>query len=99
MAVIDKKKIGRAIQAIVHIGVHGKYLFENDLAQEDLGKKIISMPEVEECFMVTGESDMILLVSAKDMDELNDFITNKLRKVGGVEKTVTSVVMKSISNH
>ena len=97
-AVIDKRKIGKNISAYILLTVSYKDLDSINLTQEGLGKKFLSMPEVEECAIISGASDIILKISTKDVDELNDFVINKLRHVGGVEKTLTSIVLKDISH-
>lgn len=97
-AIADNKKLGRNISAIVHIMMNSKFMLDNSMAQETLGKKLMLFPEVEKCFVVTGESDMILHVSTRDVDDLHNFLDNKLRKIGGIEKTVTSIVLKDVDD-
>ena len=61
-----------------------------------MGKLIKRLPEVEEVSIVTGDLDMIVKVSMRDVDELNDFVIYKLRTIEGIEKTVTSVVLTEV---
>ena len=91
-AVIDNRKIGKNIQAFVQISVH----YGPHFSQEQCARKIFAMPEVDECYIMTGSTDILIKASTHDVDELNDFITNRLRNFRGVTKTVTSVVLKDI---
>ena len=94
--VVDNKKLGKEISAIVHVMMNSKYMTENESAQETLGKKLMTLPEVEDCYIVTGDSDIIIRVSANDVDDLHSFLDRRLRKVGGIEKTVTSIILKKV---
>jgi DNA-binding Lrp family transcriptional regulator len=47
---------------------------------------------VEELYEVTGEYDIVALVSAANIEEFRDFLKYKILKTKGVRSTVTSVV-------
>ena len=44
--------------------------------------------------IVTGGTDLIIKVRAKDVGELNDFVIKKLRSIDGVDKTQTAIVLQ-----
>ena len=50
---------------------------------------------LEEMYEVTGEFDIVCLVSADDIEEFRDVLKNKIMKIRGVKSTVTSVVLKA----
>jgi DNA-binding Lrp family transcriptional regulator len=50
---------------------------------------------VEELYEVTGEYDIVALVSAASIEDFRDFLKNKLLKIKGVRSTVTSVVFNA----
>lgn len=52
-----------------------------------------SLPNVEELYEVTGEFDIVTLVSASDIEEFRDFLKNKILKIHGVKSTVTAIVL------
>ncbi len=97
-AKIDYSKVGRPIQGFILISAtnilpDGKKVYQNDILT-DL-KKIDS---VEEGFIITGTADLMVRVRVKDLDELNELITFKLRKIDGVGATQTMMVLKE-SDH
>ena len=47
---------------------------------------------MEELYEVTGEYDIVALVSAASIEEFRDFLKYKILKIKGVRSTVTSVV-------
>ena len=48
---------------------------------------------LEELYEVTGEFDVVTLVSASDIEEFRDVLKNKIMKIKGVRSTVSSVVL------
>lgn len=50
---------------------------------------------MEELYEVTGEFDIVSLVSAEDIEEFRDTLKNKIMKIKGVKSTVSSVVLHS----
>jgi DNA-binding Lrp family transcriptional regulator len=53
------------------------------------------LPKVEALYEVTGESDIIMLVSAESIADFRDFLKNKIMKTPGVRSTVTSIVLST----
>jgi DNA-binding Lrp family transcriptional regulator len=51
------------------------------------------LPTLEELYEVTGEFDIVTLVSASDIEEFRDILKNKILKIKGVKSTVSSVVL------
>ena len=51
------------------------------------------IPNIEEIFHVTGEFDLVTLVSADDIEQFRDILKNKIMKVSGIRSTVSSVVL------
>jgi DNA-binding Lrp family transcriptional regulator len=66
---------------------------------DDVVKALNEFPNVEEIYEVTGEFDIVSLVSAADIEEFRDFLKNKLLKVKGVKSTVTSIVLNAAKGH
>ena len=60
---------------------------------------LIQFPNVEEIYEVTGEFDIVTLVSTDDIEEFRDFLKNKVLKIPGVKSTVTSIVLHSAKGH
>ena len=93
---LDNKKIEKNIAAYIHIVVDYRLLKEIKMSQHELARKLKQHELVEEAAMVTGGTDIIIKVRVKDIDELDDFVTKKLRNIDGVEKTQTMIVLNEI---
>lgn len=94
---LNKEKLGLNITA--HIFVSINYLHEakyskKKFSQEDIAKRIRSLIEVDSVSIVTGETDIIIKLSTKNIDSLNEFIIKKLRNIDGIDKTRTAVILK-----
>ena len=53
------------------------------------------LPDLEEMYEVTGEFDIVCLVSAADIEEFREVLKNRIMKIKGIKSTVTSVVLHS----
>ena len=64
---------------------------ELDSVLEALGK----LENLEELYEVTGEFDIVTLVSASDIEEFRDILKNRIMKIKGIKSTVSSIVLKA----
>jgi DNA-binding Lrp family transcriptional regulator len=74
--------------AFVDIFVESPYM-------DEVVQELQKLPNMEELYEVTGEFDIVSLVSAADIEEFRDILKNKIMKIRGVKSTVTSVVLHS----
>ncbi len=93
---LNKKAIGKGLTAYIFCTVSYRTSQGERLSQLKVANQIKALSDVEEVCIVTGETDLIIKVSLKDVDELNNFVVKKLRDIEGVEKTITSVVLEEI---
>jgi len=70
-------------------------IFVDSPTMDDVVKALDQFPNVEELYFVTGEFDIVTLVSAADIEEFRDFLKNKILKIKGVKSTVTSIVLQT----
>ena len=56
---------------------------------------LAQLDHLEELYEVTGEFDIVTLVSAEDIEEFRDVLKNKIMKIKGVKSTVSSIVLKA----
>ena len=93
---LDNQKLGKNIAAYIHIIVDYRLLKEIKMSQYELAEKIYQHDFVEEAAMVTGGTDIIIKVRVKNIDELDNFVTKKLRNIDGIEKTQTMIILNEI---
>jgi len=91
-AVVDPKKIGHAIQAVVEI----KLAQHTDEIAERFRRTLLERPEVIACYVMTGETDFLLHVIVRDIEALSDFTMRKLLRIPGVRDMRSSIVLETV---
>jgi DNA-binding Lrp family transcriptional regulator len=64
----------------------------NSGTEREVCQKIVTFDEVLEADIIFGEYDVVAKISAKDLDELEDFLSQKLRNVASIVLTSTMLV-------
>ncbi len=89
---INPDKIGRGTTCFVAVSLA--------LHQQDsivsFKAEIDNIPEVLDCFHITGEEDYLLRVTVRDMQHYRDLLLNRLTKIPGLSKLKTMVVLSQI---
>ena len=67
----------------------------NPGTEKDILKKIAYLDEVTRVSMMYGEYDAIIKVYTKTLDQLNQFLTDKLRVLPDIFQTATLIVAKT----
>jgi len=62
--------------------------------EDEVSKTLVEFDEVEEVATIYGEYDAIIKVAAKDMNDLDDFISSKLRSVPNIFMTSTMIIAR-----
>ena len=51
------------------------------------------LDSLEELYEVTGEFDIVSMVSASDIEEFHDVLKNKIMTIKGVKSTISTIVL------
>ena len=70
-------------------------IFVEAQLMDEVVEALSKMDNVEELHEVTGEFDIVALVSAADIEQFRDILKNKIMKINGVKGTVTSMVLQA----
>lgn len=70
-------------------------IFVESSEMDDVLSALTQLQNLEELYEVTGEFDIVTLVSASDIEEFRDVLKNKIMKIKGVKSTVSSIVLKA----
>jgi len=70
-------------------------IFVESPEMDDVLAGLAQLEHLEELYEVTGEFDIVTLVSATDIEEFRDILKNKIMKIKGVKSTVSSIVLKA----
>ncbi|MHA1594915.1 MAG: Lrp/AsnC family transcriptional regulator [Candidatus Baldrarchaeia archaeon] len=59
--------------------------------ETEIIKEISKMPEVSEVHRVFGPFDIVVEIKSSSMEAIVDLIFEKIRKIDGIEKTITAI--------
>jgi len=68
-------------------------IFVESPNMDQVVRSLYEIENVRELYEVTGEFDIVTLVSANDIEEFRDILKNKIMKIRGVKSTVSSIVL------
>ena len=87
---VDGRKLGKDITAFIGVRIeHPRY-------NGRFAKEILALPDVLECHRITGPDSYLLKVVTEDTQSLDRLISDLLRHIPGVTRTLTTVVTSSI---
>ncbi len=71
------------------------------VAQETnrIAEELAAIPGVSEVFSVAGNYDLVAVVRVKENDQLAELITDKMRRVAGINRTETLIAFRAFSRH
>ena len=90
-AVLDRHRLGLDLICFL------KVTFRSNLRPEnlaDLQRCIRALPEILECYTVTGSSDAIIKVAVTDHVALRDFLRRLSEQQQAIERTETCIVLE-----
>ena len=92
VAVLSQSQAGLPGNVFVHIGLHREEQSEL-IAFEDA---VRSIPEVMECYLMTGEFDYLLRVVVADMADFERLHRDSLTRLPGVARVNSSVTIRTV---
>ncbi len=85
-------RLGLTVIAYTRVSLERHGEAEND----DFDRAVRVMPEVLECYSVTGPYDYLLRIASADLASFAEFMLHKLMRVPGVRGVESSVVLQEI---
>ena len=91
-AVLDPKKLGYEVQAVLMINLDRHQAGPIDVFEE----RIRAIPEVTACHHLTGRYDYMVQIAARDIDHLGELVKHTLGGIAGLEKQETFLVLSTV---
>jgi Lrp/AsnC family transcriptional regulator, leucine-responsive regulatory protein len=92
VAMLSQEKIGVPGDVLVHIGLHREE--QSELAAFE--EAVRQIPEVMECYLMTGEFDYLLRVVVADMADFERIHKEELTRLPGVARVNSSVAIRKV---
>ncbi|GER59412.1 Lrp/AsnC family transcriptional regulator [Patiriisocius marinus] len=94
VAILDKKQLSLGFMVFCHV----KLAQHTEANITDFEAEVSKLPEVLECFHVSGEYDYLLKVVVEDMDAFRTFMINKLTSLNHIGSTQSSFNISEVKN-
>jgi Lrp/AsnC family transcriptional regulator, leucine-responsive regulatory protein len=93
-AILNKSKLGKSLVVLVDVTLkeHAASFLEQ------FEKDVLLLPEVVECYCISGGSDFLLKVLVKDMEEYRHFILHKLATLSNIGNAQSRFVVNEIKS-
>ncbi len=91
-AILDREKVGYDMLCLVNVTLQMHNMENINLFRDAVNQ----MPEVLECYFITGEFDYLLKVAVRSRKELERFLMEKLTPIPGIARIATSIVLTEI---
>ena len=92
VAILDPRQAGFQIQVLLAVAMT-EHTDEN---RHDFERHVQTLPDVTECYSVSGERDYVLHVIVKDMDAYNQFLNSQVLKHPAVRSASSTFVLRRV---
>lgn len=94
VAILDAKLLGRPLTLTVGVGVHD----EHPQVTEGLLRRIMIEPAVQQCYIVTGEADFLLVITATTMSDFENITHRLFDDDDNIRRIQTSVALRCVKS-
>jgi DNA-binding Lrp family transcriptional regulator len=92
VALLDPKTIGMGVRMKVDL----RLASQTRVAIDELSSAVADLPEVIECVIVLGDWDYQLTVVARDVEDYQRFLLDRLAKLPGIATYRSSLIVTEI---
>jgi Lrp/AsnC family transcriptional regulator len=92
VALLNPQHAGFQIQVLLSVAMTE----HTDKNRQDFERHVALLPEVTECFSVSGERDYVLHVVVRDMDAYNQFLNAQVLKHSAVRSASSTFVLRRV---
>jgi Lrp/AsnC family transcriptional regulator len=92
VALLNPKKAGFTIEVLLLVAMTE----HSDENRESFERHVSMLPDVMECFSVSGDRDYLLQVIARDMDSYNEFLNAEILRHPAVQSASSTFVLRRV---
>lgn len=86
----------RALGLQIHVLLSVSMVEHSDKVRQSFEAHVEGLPEVMNCFSVSGERDYVLQIISKDMESYNDFLNTKILHHASVRSASSSFALRRV---
>ena len=91
-AILDAQQLGVSLVVFVQVRLNRTH----NQTFEEFRRQVQSLPEVQECYLVTGSFDFLVKARVQDMAAYRDFLEGSLLNLSGVQESTSIAVMETV---
>ena len=92
VVLLDPKTAGFNLQVLLWVAMTE----HTDQNRQNFERHVSLLPEVTECFSVSGDRDYLLQVVVPDMDSYNEFLNSQILKHAAVQSASSTFVLRRV---
>ncbi len=92
VALLDPKSLGLQIHVLLSVSM----VQHSDKIRQSFETHVKQLPEVMECFSVSGERDYVLQIISRDMESYNEFLNTKILHHASVHSASSSFALRRV---
>jgi len=92
--VLDSERLGIELEALVHVSMRQ----DEDDWHERFVEQLQGWPEVVSAYIVTGASNYVLRVQARNLKQFSDFIVMRLNRAHGVTDIRSEIILQKVKD-
>ena len=91
-AVVSQQAVGLPLNIFITITLES----QSETALRSFEREIASVPDVMECYLMTGSADYLVRIVARDVDDLERIHSTRLTRLAGVARVTSSIAMRQV---
>jgi Lrp/AsnC family transcriptional regulator len=92
VALLNPRSLGLQIHVLLSVTM----VRHSDKVRESFETHVAQLPEVLECFSVSGERDYVLQIISRNMESYNDFLNTKILHHDSVHSASSSFALRRV---
>jgi len=92
VALLNPKELGLQIHVMLSVSM----VKHSDRTRQEFEAHVQSLPEVMECYSVSGDRDYVLLIISKDMESYNAFLNTQILDHPSVHSASSSFALRRV---
>ena len=91
-AIVDPQKVARdTVAAVIEVRITP----EREGGFDRIAERVARFPEVQNCYLMSGGYDLLMIVEGRTLQEVAAFVSEKLSTIKGVVSTATHFRLKT----
>ncbi|AHB74520.1 MULTISPECIES: Lrp/AsnC family transcriptional regulator [Pandoraea] len=92
VTLLDPSKLGLHINVFIHVTLEN----QNRDGLDAFEAAVTALPNVMECYLMSGDADYLLRVMVSDMSAYETLITDRLSRIPGIRNIRSSFALKQV---